>query len=301
MNCVKEVKSDNVFADSFVREVNLDLQEIKKNFFKIGFRLDEAKRFGYFRNLGFDTIEACAEALFGFKKSTTYNLINVYRTFNENGTYFLPERWANFSQSQLVEMQNCPVLQKLATPETTIDDMKYFKKLLSRCNGYYSSCIKSLPEYIEKLEKIVADDFKKDLEKATTTIQKNEIKVEKQVEITEPVKSIELKEEIKPQIKEVKEVEEVKDVEFFQTSGKIEEKVELEKIDFEKLNLLGKVKVDRDFIKKNRTKVKRQLVDYLFDKLGAFDYVLSLNGRKQGLKVFFGIIVDLLLDELFTL
>lgn len=294
------VRSNNVFADSFVCKVNLDLREIKNNFFKIGFRLDEAKRLRYYTDLGFETIEACAEALFGFKKSTTYNLINVYRTFNENGTYILPERWANFSQSQLVEMHNCLELQKLATPETTIDDMKYFKKLLSRCNYYYSSSIKSLPEYIEKLENMVADKSKRDLEKATTTIQENEIKVEKQVEVTEPVKSIELKEEIKPQNNEVENIKEFDgNIEFFQTSGKIEEKVELEKIAFEKLNLLSKA--GRDFIKKNRSKVKHQLVDYLFGKLGSFDYELSLNGRKQSLKVFFGIITDHLLDELFIL
>lgn len=68
MNCVKEVKDNNVFADSFVENVNCDLQEVKANFFKIGFRLDEAKRLRYYAELSFDTTEACAEALFGFKK-----------------------------------------------------------------------------------------------------------------------------------------------------------------------------------------------------------------------------------------
>ena len=54
--------------EDFVNLVRLELNDIKKTFFKIGFRLYEANCNRYYKKLGFNSIEECAEAMFGFRK-----------------------------------------------------------------------------------------------------------------------------------------------------------------------------------------------------------------------------------------
>lgn len=71
-------KNNETFAEAFVREVNNNLRDIKHSFIEIGFRLNEADRFEYYKELGYSSIIELAEKEFGFKKSKTYNLINVW-------------------------------------------------------------------------------------------------------------------------------------------------------------------------------------------------------------------------------
>ena len=99
------------FANGFLREVRLDLADIKRSFFSIGFRLNEANEMNYYSALGYQTIEELAESEFGFKRSTTYNLINVFRRFCVrefiNSTYVrrnqIDENFKDYSYSQLLE------------------------------------------------------------------------------------------------------------------------------------------------------------------------------------------------------
>lgn len=87
---------------AFVKMVKLNLIDASRAFFEIGFRLYEAQQYGYFEKLGFENIVDCAEYHFGFKKSTTYDLINIYRVFCEKtGAIFMREHWRDFNQSQL--------------------------------------------------------------------------------------------------------------------------------------------------------------------------------------------------------
>lgn len=67
--------------EDFVNLVRLELDDIKHTFFKIGFRLREANNERYFIKLGYESIEECAEALFGFKKTTTYDLMRLAELF----------------------------------------------------------------------------------------------------------------------------------------------------------------------------------------------------------------------------
>ena len=97
-------------SESFVKMVKLELQEIKQKFFSIGFRLYEAQAFKYYESLGYETIEDLAEAEFGFKRSTTYGLISVYKRFcvtDKNGIKhnYLDDKYKAYSYSQLLEMQ----------------------------------------------------------------------------------------------------------------------------------------------------------------------------------------------------
>ena len=68
-------------ADEFVSKVNLEVKVLNTSFFKIGCYLYEAQKRYFYHRLGYDSIISCSEALFGFKKTLTYDLINIYRRF----------------------------------------------------------------------------------------------------------------------------------------------------------------------------------------------------------------------------
>ena len=74
----EEKQTLELFAKSFIKETNYDLQNIAKHFFIIGFRLNEAVKMDYVAALGYQNIEDLAENEFGFKRSTTYGLMQVY-------------------------------------------------------------------------------------------------------------------------------------------------------------------------------------------------------------------------------
>lgn len=152
--------------EDFVNLVKLELNDIKKSFFRIGFRLNEANHCKYYKKLGFNTIEECAEALFGFKKTTTYDLINVYVSFADKETpMIIDPKYKNFSQSQLVLFASINYgldgFVSRARPEDTIEKLKkakkYWKEFMLRgvfCNGSYVSYskTKTIDELIDLYE-----------------------------------------------------------------------------------------------------------------------------------------------------
>lgn len=104
----EEKQTTETFAKAFIRETNLDLRDIAKRFFIIGFRLQEAVRMDYVTALGYNNIEELAEQEFGFKRSTTYGLMQVYNmTAKLNGfrrTMEMQEKYAEYNYSQLLEI-----------------------------------------------------------------------------------------------------------------------------------------------------------------------------------------------------
>lgn len=88
--------------ESFVKMVKLELQDIKRTFVKIGFRLNEANQYRYYEKLGYSSIEELAENEFELKRTSTYNLIAIAKHFC-NGM-FLSDNYKNFSYSQLIVM-----------------------------------------------------------------------------------------------------------------------------------------------------------------------------------------------------
>lgn len=308
LNFTKENNKEvNVFAKSFVDNVNEDLLNIKKNFFAIGFRLDEAQRLGYYTDLSFENIVDCAEHFFGFQKTLTYNLISVYRTFNENGKMYLPIRWQKYSQSQLVEMSNCYELKQVCSPSDSIKDIKYFKRLLKE-NGYYcSSCIKTLPEYISVLEKISEKNNKEieNKEKQTPNVisetkENSKIfrtygKIEKS-EITDLEKNGE-----KKTINVVFDTKKHSDI--FRTYGK-NEKQNVDNSEKKVFNNVVEdflIECEKNFIDKIKqnditlSMIKKYLIEKVNDELSKFDYSIKLLDRTQSLKVFLGNVFNCLL------
>lgn len=102
-----ENTDEETFAQSFIRYVNLELDEIKRNFVKIGFRLNEANKFEYYKELGYNNITELAEAEFGFKHSTTYALMKISNKFcAKNDPMCLADKYKGFSYSQLLVLSS---------------------------------------------------------------------------------------------------------------------------------------------------------------------------------------------------
>lgn len=99
-------------AESFLHMVRLELGDIRKAFVSIGFRLNEANSFKYYEDLGYTSIEQLAEAEFGFKRSTTYNIMAISRRFGSG--MFLRDEYRCYSYSQLVSM--VPFLKYVENP-----------------------------------------------------------------------------------------------------------------------------------------------------------------------------------------
>jgi hypothetical protein len=130
-------------AEDFVKEVNLDLNDIKQSFFRIGFRLSEANSNGYYRDFGFENISDCAEALFGFKKTTTYDLMQIYWRFhNRAAPLFIDKPYVKYSQSQLVALCSVGIafdtFFSYVSPDDTVGTIKKAAKLW---NGLYNGKI----------------------------------------------------------------------------------------------------------------------------------------------------------------
>ena len=152
--------------ENFVNLVRLELNDIKKTFFKIGFRLCEANRNRYYIKLGFNSIEECAEALFGFKKTTTYDLMNISSSFADSkAPMTLDSKYCKFSQSQLVlftSVRFCrPTFVCLCRPDDTIEKLRkaknYWNKKYSgslSIPNFYD--IKTIDELIEAGDKAAA-------------------------------------------------------------------------------------------------------------------------------------------------
>lgn len=92
-------------AQAFIRYTNLELNDIKHKFIKIGFRLDEANRNKYYKELGYESITELAEKEFEFKSTVTYNLMQIWRfAHNKEMPMEIDKRFDKYSQTQLLEM-----------------------------------------------------------------------------------------------------------------------------------------------------------------------------------------------------
>ena len=193
---LKELQTSN--AKDFVKFVNLELNDIRKSFIKIGFRLKEALSLDYRFYLGYKSFEELCESEFGFKKSTAYNFIKVWEYFYDyNNKMCIDSKYQDYDFSKLLEITKCKDKYKnkfldIIKPTDTVLNIR---KFISIVNEYYhtknlSSSVfgKTVVETIENYNNLVVD---------------------------KPLTLVEVKEEIE-------KTEDVKE-ELFQTSGKFEE------------------------------------------------------------------------------
>ena len=180
---VIEVENTSLsFANGFLRDARLDLDDIKRKFFIIGFRLNEAQEFNYAQALGYADIYALAEEEFGFKKTTTKNLMAINREFCDHEatgswrsyTKEIGKGWGKYSQSQLVEMLPLNGNQRRNIPaDFKESELKIYKKILA--GEVLTSELKEMgnPSVTEDPRKYV-DMYKENLKK-TSDVNDSEI------------------------------------------------------------------------------------------------------------------------------
>ncbi len=100
----EEHKTQLAFANGFVESVYGDLNDIKHSFFRIGFRLCEAAKLGYYKTLGYANITDLALDKFNFSKSTTYELMAIHELARGETPLLMAPQYEEFSQSQLREL-----------------------------------------------------------------------------------------------------------------------------------------------------------------------------------------------------
>ena len=146
-------------ANTFLKWTREDIKDVTKSFFRIGFRLYEARAYKYYEALGYPDIETLAEEEFGFKRSSTYGFIQVYEmACIKYGHNTMDERYIGYDYSKLLEL--CRV--KLATtdilnrikPTDSVRDIHQYVKFWNEYTNKHSSTPKiTLQEWKAQQEK----------------------------------------------------------------------------------------------------------------------------------------------------
>ena len=109
------------------------LTEIANTYLLVAYRIYEINRYCSYKGKYKNIVEAC-QAELGFKKSTTYNMINIVEKFGKPDTsgfisYQSLFGVEKFSYSQLCEMLSLSDKQRLkVTPDMTIKEIREIKK-----------------------------------------------------------------------------------------------------------------------------------------------------------------------------
>lgn len=337
--------------EDFVNLVRLELDDIKHSFFKIGFRLREANNCKYYLKLGFESIEDCAEALFGFGKTTTYDLMRISFLFaSKDCPMQLDPAYEGYSQSQLVLFSQINLSQRnfirMASPSDSIAKLKKAKKYWTMVQrGKVQSFLgwgtcKSFDEFIKKVEEYnpqllpgecVADCAAEDPEPEQITVddfsrypENNEAKGNEASEEPSAVQDEEvsavpdaaadeeasIEPEVTPEEETISEWNKSIADHLIPACAKMIEYMTY-KTFFDPDNKGHGVRVLPDDLshqiietafkafQDNRTVIKTKFRNYIAERLGQFDYEISLCGRKQGLTPFCGNIASYIMDLFF--
>lgn len=136
----KKLSASVYTLSDYTDKINRAISNIRKEYVYIGGLLNEINTFEQYKELGFDSIVEYCESTFGFKKSFTYNLMNVQRKFN-NGTIFnLDEKYEKFDFSKLVVMSSMNDLQiARCKPDMTVNQIKDIKR-----NSFHSTRVEKV-------------------------------------------------------------------------------------------------------------------------------------------------------------
>lgn len=139
-------------AQNFLQHAKQYIKEIGDTFFLVGCHLYEAQIYHYVETLGYNSIEELAEAELDLSKSSTYNLINVFKRFCDRDEYGNHKIWIKpafkkYKYSQLVEMEKAYCLsnniEKEIPPSTPVRVLKEYIKYLNKNPGDH----KDLPQW----------------------------------------------------------------------------------------------------------------------------------------------------------
>lgn len=126
------------FFESSFMSIKSDLCDIANTYLNIAFKVHEIdsriRKDGHkckYKNI----VEAC-EIELGFKKSTTYNMLNIVKTYglDENGNVSYKQllTYNRYSYSQLVEMLSLGEQRSSVTPDTSVTKIRALKAAETR-------------------------------------------------------------------------------------------------------------------------------------------------------------------------
>lgn len=100
--------ADKAHIKQTIELIHTSVQKVAAEFVYIGFKLYECDKYHEYTCLGYDNISDFAFSELGFKKSSTYNFIRVYKRFAEKlpgvDEYQVTQKYKDFSFSQLCEL-----------------------------------------------------------------------------------------------------------------------------------------------------------------------------------------------------
>ncbi len=130
----KSGSSDEPACLELTNKIKGSMYNIAKEFVYIGFLLAECDYYETYKEWGYSSIHEYASNQLGFKKSSTYNFINVCKAFCNPTealpfSYFMKDPYTNFNYSQLVEMLSMNEKQRSqVTPDMTVNQIREVKK-----------------------------------------------------------------------------------------------------------------------------------------------------------------------------
>lgn len=127
----KEIEIREASFSSHCEKIKNEINGIAENWFHIAYYVYEIDHFKYYAN-HYNNIVECCQAEFGFKKSTTYNFINIVKdsccSFYVRYQDFL-NQVKGWSYSQLVSMLSLSEKEReKVTPDMSARDIKKLKK-----------------------------------------------------------------------------------------------------------------------------------------------------------------------------
>lgn len=149
------------YANGFLKAVNDAIDDIKHRSYFIGFRLDEANRCKYYEALGYANIEELAESEFGFKRSTTYGLMQAFNYAKSETPLYIADKFRGYSYTALLEMSKAKTIrgsggiEKILTPKDSVSKIKEVRPLWNKYledNGTLPDC-KTADEFLELVKK----------------------------------------------------------------------------------------------------------------------------------------------------
>ena len=163
--------------EELINRIKSNLDTIKFSFFEIGGYLYEAYNRGFCHGYNGSIIEFAKEN-FGFEKTLTYDLINVFRTFRDGDSFLPYQSVAHLNQTQLIALCRCQAgrneLATIISPTDTVNNVKRAVKIYNNISISARMSIKAnnLEEFFEEFEnkeEINSEDYEIKTEENVTT------------------------------------------------------------------------------------------------------------------------------------
>jgi len=296
-----EEQETRVMAEGFVQNVYNDLNDIKHSFFVIGFRLTEANNLKYYKALGYQNITELAEDKFGFKKTVTYELMQIYAlAHNVQSPMRIADKYDKYSKSQLAEfcrLRYCPDdFMKIVSPLDTVADIKEAVKNWNKYVAVHSYTPKA-GSVLELLEK-----YKEPKAPAAQSVVQGQLPGQTVIDIS-AVQSVEELEEVSEEALEIyssnnaaKQFSEYS--EKPEVSGKSETVAEApapamtdgELIDYCLKRRIGTIKKFEIYTKFNESPSRNEFINFITDLYGIGEYHSPVINFNYGPKI--GIIIS---------